>query len=257
MRQIRPAQAFFAVTIAALGVVGFLLGDFTPVWDGIPDGMLGREFLVYFTAALSIATGAGLLSGRTALRASLTLLLAFLVWLVVVRLPTAFLAPGEIGNWWGCGDTALMTAAAWYCYHTATRDRGASFLSGTRGAVMARVLSGLAFIPFGIAHFTFLDRTVPLVPHWLPWPTAVAYGTGIAFIAAGVAILIGVLPRLAATLVTLQIAGFTIIVWIPILLRQPGPHDWLEFYNSWALLAASWVVAESYRGAAWLPRRAR
>src|SRR5437868_2419275 len=160
MRQISPAQAFFAITIAALGIIGILLADFTPVWAGVPDGMPGREILVYLTAALSVATGLGLLWSLTARKASLALLAAFLAWFVLVRLPPAILAPGEIGNWWGCGDIALMTAAAWLCYRAAAGDGGLSFLAGERGLLVARVLYGLALIPFGIAHFTYLDRTV-------------------------------------------------------------------------------------------------
>ena len=54
--------------------------------------------------------------------------------------------------------------------------------------------------PFRRAHFIFLKQTVVLVPGWLPWPIAWAYLTGVTFIAAGVAMLIGVFARLAAAL---------------------------------------------------------
>lgn len=226
----RWSHLFFALTIAGLGLIGLVRGDFLPVWDGIPDGMTGYRLLAYLTALLSVVTGVALLVPRIREFGAKALVLAFGGWLVVVRLPYLVVHPVGVGGWWGLGDTAVMTAAAWAVW------------GGPRQRI-ARILFGLGLIPFGIAHFAYLDRTIEFIPHWLPWPTAIAYGTGAAFIAAGVAICARVLDRLAATLVALQIAGFTIIVWIPILLAHPKPYDFVEFYNSWALTAAAWAVA--------------
>lgn len=240
----RPSGLFFGFTIAALGVIGLARGDFTPMWDGIPDTLPGRVILVYLTALLSIVAGAGLVWPRTSSLAAKLLLGSFGAWLLVVRLPSVVLHPTGMGEWWGSGDTALMVGASWAVW------------GGPRQQI-GRTLFGLALIPFGIAHFVYVELTTPLVPHWLPWPTAVAYGTGAAFIAAGVAVVTRLFDRLAAHLVTLQIAGFTVIVWIPILLATPRPHDWLEFYNSWALMAGAWAVAAGYQGMPWLGRVAR
>ena len=245
-------QVLFAVTMISLGVMGLLQGNFAPIWTGVPKGLPGRELLAYVSALISLGSGIGLLWHRTAAQAARLLLISLLAWLVLFRLPLVFTAPLTTVSWWASGQTAAMVAASWLLHVRFARGQLGRRSTGGKGVLIARSLFGLALIPFGIAHFTFLQRTVGMVPSWLPWHLAWAYFTGCSLIAAGLAILLGVWSRLAAFLTAVELASFTFLVWGPVVVTGPNASQWTEIVVSCALTAAAFVVADSYRGRRWL-----
>ncbi len=255
IRAPRLADAVFAVTMIGLGILGLIKADFSPIWTGVPRSVPAREALAYLCAVVSVGSGIGLLWRHTAVVASRALLIYLLVWLLLVRVPAILLAPTATNSWWAGGETAVMVAAAWILEASFACDRNGgrlTFATGDRSLRVATVLYGLGLIPFGVAHFTYLGRTVGMVPGWLPWHLAWAAFTGCAFIAAGGAVVVDVYARLAATLSALQMGLFTLLVWGPVVAAGPSPSDWGEIAVSWTLTAAAWVVANSYRGVPWL-----
>jgi len=249
MRIVSVGHAVFAATMIALGIFGMTQADFTPTWAGVPKSVPVREALAYLCAFVSLMTGIGLLWRRAAVVAARVLLIYLLVWLLLFRVPNIFRAPTALVTWWALGDTAVMAAGAWvlYIWFAGDRDGRLSFATGDRGLCTARLLYGLALLPFGVAHFTNLKDTAALVPGWLPWHVGWAYFTGCAFIVAGVAVLISVYARLAAVLSAFQLGLFTLLVWVPIVAAGPNAFQWSEFLDSWALTAGGWLVADSYR----------
>jgi uncharacterized membrane protein len=250
VRAVGVGYLAFALAFVWLGIMGLASGCFTAIWSGVPQAMPGRTAIAYLTAVVCLASGLALLWRNTAAIAARALLGYWLLWAIAFRLPLLVREPTSSAVWWVCGETMVMMSGAWilYAWWGGPRDgRPGAIAAGDTGRRIARVLYGVGLIPFGIAHFTSLAHTAELVPRWLPWDNGWAYGTGAAFIAAGIAVATGVLARPAASLSAWQMGLFTLIVWVPVVLRGANAGDWNEFVDSCALTAAAWVVAESWR----------
>lgn len=251
MRIASVGHAVFAATMIALGILGLMKGHYAVVWQPVPKGVPAREALVDLCGVICIASGAGLLWRRTAAPAARVLLAYLLFWLLVVRVPGLFRSLSVDVYWAACRD-AVMVAAAWVLFVWLADEwdaRRLGLVAGDNGLRIARVLYGLAIIPFGLAHFQYVQRTADLIPRWLPAHVALTYVTGGSFVVAGVAVLVGVYARLAASLSALEMGLFLLLVWVPaVAAGSLSAFQWGETVTTWVLTAAAWLVADSYRG---------
>ena len=95
-----------------------------------------------------------------------------------------------------------------------------------RESLFAR-LYGLSAISFGVVHIYDMPGLLTWIPKWIP-PSQIfwAYVTTIGFFLAAAAILSGIMATLASRLITAEIVGFEILVWIPKLLAgSPRPFQ--------------------------------
>ena len=258
MRIASVGHAVFAAALMALGILTVIKANFVAVWQPGPKVASAHGLLVYACAFICVASGIGLLWRRSAAPAAGVLAVFSLLWLLLVRVPGISKAPAVEGSWFASGETGVMLVAAWILYTWFSTDgekRRFGFASGDSGLRIARVLFGLSLIPFGVGHFVYLRDTASLVPGWLPWHVAWAYFFGCTFIAAGLAVIIGVFARLAAGLSAVQMGMFTLLVWVPIVVALPFSKDtfqWSETIDSLALTAGAWVVADSYSRKPWV-----
>lgn len=254
MRMANAGYVVFAATMIGVGFLGLIKRDLTVVWQ-VPGGVPASGVLAYLCAFISVACGIGLLWARKAAPAARVLLAYILLWLLVFGV-FSLLQGLTVDVYWSLCKNGVMLAAAWILYASFAADwdrRNFSFATGDKGLRIARAFYGVAIIPFGLAHFQYIEHTASMVPGWLPAHVSWAYLTGAAFIAAGLGVLTGVCARLAAALSALQMGLFLVLVWVPAMAtRSLNSFQWGEVLVTWVLTAAGWVVADSYRGVPWL-----
>jgi len=260
MRIIGIGQVIFALAVAGLGILSLGSGDFALNWQPVPKGIPGREILATISGAILFFGGLSLLLKPAAKLAALVLTINFIVWLLLLRVPNVVAGWSHEGVWLGFGETLLVVTGAWAILVLLQGEgdgRGLTGLpAGPTGLRLARLLFGLALPMIGLSHFVYLEATVSLIPAYLPNREFFAWLTGAGHIAAGFAVLFGVLPRLAAVLEGIMMGLFALMVWAPKVAAHPTSRFlWTAFLISVAMAAAAQAIAETYEGRAWLVRQ--
>lgn len=234
------SRASLALGLIGLGAVSLAYADFALQWQPVPQWVPARKLVAYASGAILVVAAAGLLWRRTAVVAARVLFVYTMLWLVLLKLPSIAVAPTIEANWMGAAEIVIIVAAGWVLVASLSNT------TAERWTRFAQLAFGLSLIPLGISHFVYSEVTTGFVPSWIPFRGGWAYLTGAGHIAAGLGVLIGVVPRLAARLESAMIGVFTILVWGPAAVTAPTRLQWTGFLISWTIAAAAWIVAESF-----------
>jgi uncharacterized membrane protein YphA (DoxX/SURF4 family) len=237
----------YAAGAIFLGLLGLASGDFATSWQRVGRDVPFREPLAYFTALIEFAAGLALLWRRTARAGALTLTVVFSVFALLW-------VPGILENKSGYDPTGnffeeFSAVAAGAVLFAWLSPAGSSI--SRRESLFAR-LYGLSAISFGIVHIVDMPGLLTWIPKWIP-PSQMfwAYVTTIGFFLAAAAILSGFMAPLASRLLSAEIVGFELLVWIPKLVASPHDHfTWAGNAICVALAGAPWVVSDSVSRAA-------
>lgn len=246
IRQLKP----FGAHLLGLGVVAMALVCL--VWgslDGgqpLPASLPGRAMIVTAIALFMLAAGGAMLWRRTLAWGAAALTAYYAVIVVLLMNGRVILAhAAEFQAYNGAAEQLAVPAAALVAYAAGARIDAAL---AARLVRIGQILFGLCAIVFGAAHFVYMNMTAPLVPAWLP-PSQLfwGYATGVAHIAAGVAIVTRVQARLAAILLTAMYAIFSLLVHLPLAFADPASHFvWAENALNLTLIGCAWTIADSF-----------
>jgi uncharacterized membrane protein YphA (DoxX/SURF4 family) len=234
----------FALAALMLGLVGLVWGDFALVWQPVPAGFPGRTILAYIVGGLLALGGAALLWKRSAAFGAALLTTLYGLNVLLLHVPKVIAHPLSFSPYSGVAEQLALVAGGLIAFATTAKldeSRAARF------AFVGRIAFGVCAVWFGLVHFHYPTDTASYIPNWLP-PNQLfwAYATGTAHIAAGLAILSGILSRLAAYLLTAMFLVFQALVHAPLLAAAPTSHlSWVMNAINLALVGAAWIVADS------------
>jgi uncharacterized membrane protein YphA (DoxX/SURF4 family) len=111
-------------------------------------------------------------------------------------------------------------------------------------AVVGRYIFAFSMIIFGVQHFQYAQFIAFLIPAWIPAHLFLAYATGVALIAAGVAIATHIFARLAATLLGVMFVLWFVLLHLPRVIAHPPNGDELtSAFVALAFSGASFLMA--------------
>jgi len=236
-------RIFFGASAVLFGVIALMWHD-SDTWQNLQH-IWSLPFGTVIGGCLMIAQlagGIGVVYPRTARLASVVLCVVYLCFSLAC-VPDIVAAANIYDKYGGsfflffsffCGAIAL---------YAATEADGARALVFGR---LARLGLGVCAISFTLGQALLLRDTAHLVPKWIP-PSQMFWAilTTIAFALAAIAILINRPVRLAMRLMTLVLAVFGVLVWVPHLVTHPQSHfNWSECVLTFLVTGATWMVSE-------------
>lgn len=235
---VRLGRTLLGVGMVALGGIGISYADFMLEWSQAPEHLPARKAFAYLHGIILIVGGLGLLYEKTVRPAALALGVVWSIWALLC-------IPQVIATWRGrAGLQAELLGMT----------SGLFILAALSGPTVNRTMVlifryafGLCMPVYGLVHFLYPEAVASWVPNWLPGHLFWAYFTGVAHCAAGLAVLTGVLARLATKLFAIMISLWIVLMHIERVAATPHDrHEWTTLFIAVAICGAAWVLAGSY-----------
>jgi uncharacterized membrane protein len=231
---------FFAIPLIVFAVEYLARGRWQGGMPPVPPWTHGEHIFSYVAGAILLVISISLLINKEA-RISATILgLLFMFCAVFLHAAKHFSGIIHDGNTrTRASETFALGGAAFIFAALLCKGSSIQFLSPANPmlAIIGRYIYAFSMIIFGVQHFMYAQYIAFLIPNWMPAHLFLAYFTGTAFIAAGVAIAVHIFSRLASILL-----GLMFILWV-VTLHTPrviaSPHNTDELVSLFVALAFS------------------
>jgi hypothetical protein len=227
----------YGLAAVGSGICAWVWHDVSALGD-VPH----RALLIYILAAIELLGGVALQWPRTARAGAVAvgssyLALALLGVPLIIQHPLVY---NGFGNFFEQFSFVSGAAILYACSGRVTPART------PRLAQIGYSSFGICLVSFALEQLFYLAPTARLVPKWIPpgqmfW----AIATTAAFALAAIALLTGLVARLASRLTTAMIVGFGLLVWLPALVADPHSFlNWSEGTETLGIAASAWIVTD-------------
>jgi hypothetical protein len=246
-------RIFFGVSIAVLGFLTIYYRDFPYML--IPSqhsDIPGLFMLAYISGTLLIWSGGCIIFEKRILLTSLllgsVLLLVFCFYFIPFEL---LVSPNymHFGDWENAAKELALSSGALVIagnYSEENEQRPFRFL--TKLIPFGTIFFSLTIISFGVDHFLYAKEVADYVPSWVPYHIFWMYFTGTALLGSGLAIILKIKRKLAATLLGSMIFTWFVILHIPRVIVSPEVYLGSEIASAFLALAycgIAFVIAGS------------
>jgi len=234
-------RLLIGVGFIGLGALCLLYRGSLGGWMPIPEWLPAKALFATTMGAILVAAGGAALKGRYSPHGAFALAAVMVAWTLILHPWTLVVARFGLGAWLGVAELAAMASALWILGMMLAHGADGTQLRGMRLALLVFALS----LPvFGLCHFVYLEFTAGMIPSWMPWRTFWAFATGVAHVAAGVALLTNIQARLVATLLGIMFGLSTVLVHVPRIAMNPDDRmAWTLLFTSTVLTGAVWIIA--------------
>jgi len=243
-RIIALGHSLFALGLAGIGVLSMGSGDFAYTWQPVPQWIPWRHGLAFISGFTLLTVAVCMLVKKSAHTAALIMSLYQLFLLITLHLTRVLYSPSDLGKWLGLAENLVLVCGGWVLVCLVSPSQATPAHRVSRNTLWPRVLFAGACVVFGVSHFVYAEVTAGMVPAWLPYRIGFAYLTGAGHLAAGVAMLLTIIPATAATLEACMISTFIVLLHIPSVFHEPGSRlQWTMLCQALALAGAAWLIA--------------
>jgi uncharacterized membrane protein len=247
-------RVFYAIALIGIGVQHFIFADFIPVMVPVwPAWIPGRPFWAYVAGAALIAAGAAIIFDIHARTVAALAGTAILVLVAIEHVPVQLSgSPGHLGVWTNAFKALTMGGGAW----VVALSLGIAGAPSKRTSGITRHLETLmpfgsfflaiTMIVFGIDHFLYIAFVASLVPSWIPGAFFWTYFAGVALIAAGLAMIVGIQARLASLMLGIMIFLWLLLLHIPRAIADPHSlkgNEWTSVFEALAFSGIAFILA--------------
>jgi uncharacterized membrane protein YphA (DoxX/SURF4 family) len=246
-------RILFGLAMLGFGIVCLLYLDFVSALQPVPASLPGYKPLAALTGVVLLAAGIAIITNIQTRAAALTLVALFAVWILLLHLPSAFTNPALLRSpfWIRTFETVALAGAALILVALASDPVREEWIR------IGRIAFGISPPVVGVLHLIYPENVAALVTTaaiGYPWPMFWAYLTGIAHIAAGIAIATGMFARVAAILAGFMYASWALTLHLARIIDNPAPRsaDFPQGYGGDRGELTSMFVCVAFWGAAWI-----